>query len=148
MHSPTELTERKALRHQDEGYKNNVFSLTKTECISAATITQNIEWQDYQLATVKMETVDATIAVNVQELDGSITDLNTDKLPYGCIAAYNGKLFWNSDDSASNFKQCGVFRIESYTDYSSESTLDTTSNLNDFILPDNEHYSVTFCNIL
>ena len=149
LYSPTELTERKALRHQDEEYKNNVFSLTKTECISAATVAQNIEWKDYQLGTpltlttVKMETLDATISVNVQELGGSITDLNTDKLPYGCIAAYNGKLFWNSNNLASNFKQCGVFRIESYTGYLSESTLDTTSNLNDFILPDNEYYSVT-----
>ena len=136
---------RKVVRHQDEDYKNNVFSLTKTECISAATSTQNTQWQDYDLSTVRIATVTDIVAVDVQELNGVIDDVNTDKLPYGCLAASNGKLFWNSQNfeqsSVSNFQQCGVFQIESYSGYPTESTLDT--NLNDFILDDNKHYSVT-----
>ncbi|MAD26226.1 MAG: hypothetical protein CMO44_18870, partial [Verrucomicrobiales bacterium] len=142
------ISNRYVVRHQDQNFKNNVFSLTKTECISAGTSIQNTEWEDYDLSTVRIQSYTDTIAVDVQELSGSITDLNTDKLPYGCLAAPNGKLYWNDgnleQDSTSNFQQCGIFKIESYTGFPLESTLTTSSTgLTDFILSDNKHYSVT-----
>jgi len=140
------------LRRHADALRND-YSLTKDECTSVAIFERNTVWQDYQLNNVDIlnyqtESQRTTVSVQHIGINGTLTELDTPKLPYGCIASASGQIYWNNDQSLSNFKDCGLFRLENYgTLFDLDNTLTTTLNLGNGILGSSfingNYYSVT-----
>ena len=127
-------------RFQDNNLKNNEYSLTEQECASIAAGPPYDMWSEYKIDQIQVFALTGEIFVG--KSDSNMISINSDKLPYGCIVSPTGKIYWNNDFSSSNFKQCGLFKIQTYDGYDAQSTLSNASGLSDFLIG-SSHYSVT-----
>ena len=131
-------------RYQDNDYRNNEYSLTEQECASIALGQPYDMWSEYNIDEIQIYVISNGQASlqHKQKSNSIMTSINSDKLPYGCIVPPTGKIYWNNDFSNSNFKQCGLFKVQTYNGYEAQSTLSSSSGLDEF-LTGNSHYSVT-----
>ena len=130
----------KMLRDTTGNYENT-NTLNKEDCESVRNTNQITLWKHYIGSyphNFKSIPIAAGVVDNIGVSLNSMVEIDTDKLPYGCLLTTGGTVHWNkgnnpySPESVNTiFNQCGAFQVEYYgTQYEDDfNTLHTNDDL-------------------
>ena len=112
----------KMLRNTIGNYENT-NTLNKEDCESVRNTNQITLWKHYigsypaTFQNIPIASGDGSITVS----SNSMAEIDTDKLPYGCLLTTGGTVHWNEGNNPASpesvntiFNQCGAFQVEYY----------------------------------